>query len=334
MKSRWSVDAMPGLRALRQRVHAGWQRWLGQRIPPAQRTRLTQKNVFIFLTPAGLVFTLFLCVLLLTAINYRNNMVFLLTFLLAGVLVVAILHTFSHLAGLVLVAGSAKPVFAGQMASFEVLLLGEGRRDYPAIELAFAGGEAQLACVAGGGEARVRLHAGMQHRGRRRAPRVRVENRYPLGLLRAWSWVDLDMHCLVYPCPVAAALPLSGGGQQREGRTRSEAGMDDFRQLRDYQPGDSLRHVAWKTWAKGQPLQTRQYQAVHDEQLWLDWEQFAGLDTESRLSRLCFQVLEADRQGHRYGLRLPGQVLPPAQGPAQREQALRALALFGTGDGA
>lgn len=314
--------------AIRQRFEQGWSHWLDRRIPRSSSVTLNQKTIFIFPTAAGFVFLLFLLVMLLTAINYRNNMVFLLTFMMASVFVMAIHHTFFHLSGLTLVAGHAKPVFAGHMAAFELVLKRHAQRLYPLLEIAFDGGDSQTVSVTGD-EARLRLYLRMASRGYLSAPRVRIENRYPMGLLRAWTWVDLDMHCLVYPKPLPAQAAESSGGQQRDGHARHETGMDDFHQLRDYQPGDSLRHVSWKTFAKGQPLQTRQYHSMQDSQLWLDWEQFSGMADESRLSRLCFQVLEADRQGLRYGLRIPSSVLPPDSGEAQRERALRMLALFG-----
>jgi uncharacterized protein (DUF58 family) len=39
-------------------------------------------------------------------------------------------------------------------------------------------------------------------------------------------------------------------------------------------------------------------------------------------------VLDAEAQGLRYGLRLPGGELPPDSGKAQRDECLRRIALF------
>ena len=49
---------------------------------------------------------------------------------------------------------------------------------------------------------------------------------------------------------------------------------------------------------------------------------------EARLSMLCHWVLQADRFGQSYGLRLPGTVIPPNRGDAHRARCLEALALF------
>lgn len=315
----------------RRRGQALWQRWLTQRIPRARQQTLNQKTIFIVPTAAGWVFLLSLLVMLLTGINYENNLVLLATFLMGSVFVVAILHTFRYLSGLQLQSGAAQPVFAGQSAAFEILLTADAGRFYPALSLAFQGEEAQGVAVFGQQE-RLHLHCRMPLRGWQHAPRLRIENRFPLGLLRAWSWLDLDCRVLVYPKPLSAPEPLPAAGDDREGQHSPEPGIDDFEHLRDYQPGDSLRHVAWKTLAKEQPLQTREYRSHRDARCWLDWQQFAGHDTESRLSLLCHQVLSMDRQRQVYGLRLPERAIQPAQGPEQRERLLRALALHGQPD--
>ena len=54
----------------------------------------------------------------------------------------------------------------------------------------------------------------------------------------------------------------------------------------------------------------------------------ALVDGEERLSQLAQWVMLLDARGEHYGLELPGFVLEPAHGAAQRERALRALALF------
>ena len=65
-------------------------------------------------------------------------------------------------------------------------------------------------------------------------------------------------------------------------------------------------------------------------ELWLDWHELPpGLSQEAKLSRLTRLVLEADRQGLRYGMRLPGLALEPDTGEAHRLACLRQLALYG-----
>ena len=47
-------------------------------------------------------------------------------------------------------------------------------------------------------------------------------------------------------------------------------------------------------------------------------------DTEARLSQLCRWVVEADANGLRYGLAIPGVDIPPDSGDGHRERCLEA----------
>jgi uncharacterized protein (DUF58 family) len=152
-----------------------------------------------------------------------------------------------------------------------------------------------------------------------------------LGLLRAWSWVDLDLAALVYPRPLPGPRPESAGEGRPQGQQQLRPGSDDFHGFRDYRPGDNPRHVLWRAWARGQPLQTKQFAELQAQSHWLRWEGVSG-DREQRLSRLCHWVLALHRSGEVYGLELPGVRVPLGSGDDQRERCLRALALFGVAD--
>jgi uncharacterized protein (DUF58 family) len=165
-------------------------------------------------------------------------------------------------------------------------------------------------------------------RGRVRAPRLRIESRFPLGLFRCWSWVDLDIEFLVYPQPKSAG-PLPVGAVAGEGESQQKIrGWDDFSGLKPFQTGHSLRHVAWKQYAGGRDLYSKDYESTADNRLWLDWDLLAGRDVETRLSNLCHWALQAERQQCAYGLRLPGNRIEPSLGSRHLQRVLTLLALF------
>ena len=103
---------------------------------------------------------------------------------------------------------------------------------------------------------------------------------------------------------------------------------EDFYGLREYQPGDAIRHIAWRAYARSETLMTKQFAAYADRRVWLEWDHFEGLDREARLSRLCFWVLRLNSTNDEYGLRLPGLEIAPARGEAHRDEVLKTLALF------
>ncbi|MEZ5569158.1 MAG: DUF58 domain-containing protein [Halioglobus sp.] len=318
-----------GRQRLRERIQGRFARWVNRRIPAAREVTLDQRRIFIFPSRAGAFFILCLFVMLLTAINFQNNLSYALTFLLGTLFIVAILHTYANLSGLTIRALRARPAFPAQQTEFELMLAKAGKRDHYALHVKWPGSTAALVSLVEQETATLRLHMAVSKRGWFRPGRLLLESTYPLGLLRAWTWVDLDLHALVYPRPLASPDLPGVDSDQSDGTAVPVVGSDDFYGFRNYQRGDSLRHVHWKGLAKGQALQSKQYAAYTERSVWLEWDAFAGYGTEQRLSHLCYWALAFDTQGEEYGLRLPGVCIEPATGDKHRDNVLQALALYG-----
>jgi len=62
-------------------------------------------------------------------------------------------------------------------------------------------------------------------------------------------------------------------------------------------------------------------------ELWLEDAQTGLPDGEARISRLAAWILQADKLGQDYGLRLPGLTVRPGNGEAHKRRCLEALAL-------
>lgn len=304
--------------------------WRARRHPAAEREIcLHRRRIYILPTRYGCLFALLLFVMLLGAMNYSNSMAFALTFLLASLGLNAMWHTHRNLLGLHVVKGHAKPVFAGQVAHFKLNLHNPTGRARQRLAILWRGHRPVFADAPAGDTNSVDLGIPARTRGWLRPGRFRVFSYYPLGLFRAWSWLELDMAALVYPQPAATAPPLPAGSGGNESDRHGGPGREDYAGLRDYQPGDSPRHIAWKALARSDDLLTKQFAGETGATCWLEWDQLPGRDIEARLSILCRWVLEAHARGLRYGLRIPGRGIAPGNGDEHRRQCLRALALFG-----
>jgi uncharacterized protein (DUF58 family) len=164
-------------------------------------------------------------------------------------------------------------------------------------------------------------------RGWLRPGRFALLTRFPTGLFRAWSWLAPDWSTLVYPRPEGGAVPGPDAFVANERGGQFGEGDEDFRGLRRYQAGDPPRHLAWRLLARGQELHTKQFAGEAPSRVWLDWDALAGMDGEARIARLTRWVLDAERAGRVYGLRLPDAEIPPGQGAEHRHRCLQALAL-------
>lgn len=303
--------------------------WLDRRLGgPVRRTRLAHRRIFILPRRAGFVFAGLLLAIWLGAVNYLNSMAFLLCFLLLGISMLAMLHTFRNLAGLYVQAEPARPVFAGEQARFPIRLDNPDDRERAALRLRHGHQASVIVDVPPGSDTCATLTVTAPRRGWMRLKEFLIETHFPTGLFTAWSWVRLDARCLVYPTPESGQVPEPDGAGSASAGKRLKDGDDDFHSLRRYQPGDSLRQVAWRTLARGQELQTKRFAGYSADNTWLDWDSLPELGTEHRLSRLCRWVLDAEEAHRPYGLRLPGQVIAPGLGAAHRDRCLRALALY------
>jgi len=321
---------MPG--TLRHRLHETFVRWaLRVRPPEAAPIILVQRRVYVLPTRAGLAYAAALGVILLGAMNYNLSLGHALVFLLAGLGIVAILHTFRNLVLLEIRPGRCDPVFAGSPAQFSLVLENQRVEARTSLRL-FINYDVPLE-VDVGPHARTLATLGVPatKRGWLPMPRVTIETTWPLGLVRAWSYAVPDLQCLVYPAPAVKAPPLPWGGDSAQGSTRDGRGADDFSGLRKHQVADAPRHVAWKAVARQQdgPLLTKLFSGATAQQIWLDWQALPdAIDSEQRLSILARWMLDADAAGLMWGLRIPGVHFTPDHGPAHLGAGLRALALF------
>jgi len=90
--------------------------------------------------------------------------------------------------------------------------------------------------------------------------------------------------------------------------------------------------VDWKAYAREAPLLVKEYTQGAAELRDFDFSRLTQADPEARLSQLARWIVDAEAQGKRYGLTIPGVRLPPAHGPQHRHRCLAALALFGTAE--
>lgn len=300
-----------------------------KRGPETAPVKLDRHRVFILPTRQGLLFAAVVLLILIGSVNYDLNMGYALTFLLAGLGLVSILHTHRNLANLVISWGKTHPVFSGQQAEFPIILENHGRYVRFSIGVQVKQDAAVFHDVATAGSVTATVSIVTQKRGLLPCPRLQIFTRFPLGLFHAWSTIEPHFHCLVYPCPETKLTPyhsISGG---INGTSNQGEGNDDFSTLRNYRFGDPATHVAWKALAREQGLLTKQFSGQESVELWFDWNSMPGMETEARLSRLCRWVINADQTGAAYGLRFPGRTISPSKGNNHRAICLKALALFG-----
>ena len=319
-------------------------RWLSfishRSVTPTETVVLNRHQIFILPTRVGFLFALMLVVMLVSSMNYNNNMGYMLTFLLSSIAIVSTLHTQRNLLGLRVTVGRVKPVFAEETAQFELWLDNRGQdARYNLIWQSRFSQRMGLNCQINP-ELTIDIPAEQQInlvipilstvRGRLSLGTITVYSCFPIGLFYAWAPIHLDISAIVYPKPVGRKqLPRDKTPQSREGEYSCEGRGEDFIGYRDYQLGDSPRHIDWKAVARGQDWLIKQFGGINATLLWLSWDEVSLLnDVEASLSQLCLWILIADSQKIQYGLKMPHCTIEPNNGQQHREHCLQTLASY------
>lgn len=291
------------------------------RKPEALPVRLDRRRIYIVPTRSGLGFGLLLATMLFGALNYQNNAALLLTCMLGAALAGSMLLTWRELHDLTLRSLHAEHGFCDTRLPLQ-LAFADDRRSRPGLTIAVDGLEQP--CPLRRGSERARVTMPTEWRGWVEVPRMRISSTLPFGLFRAWSWITPAQRVLVYPRILAERQPPARNDDPVE-RT---AGGDEFAGLREYHPGDPIRHVAWKASARHEHLLVREFdRAAPGQPLRFDWHALSGIDRETRISRLAGWVCDAYAAARPWVLILENRhALGPASDTAHYHHCLTALA--------
>jgi uncharacterized protein (DUF58 family) len=298
---------------------------------------VNRRRIYIIPTRFGITLALLLVAMLIAGLNYNSNLGLAFGFLMVSLALVAMHHCHRNLLNLSVDAIAEVDAFAGDYASFEILLRNEAGIDRCDLEIRMdsssgraAGVFTALVSVPARGYQHGTVSVPMTRRGVRRLERFELRTRYPFGWFRAWTYVHSPLTAFVAPrpagertLPAAAAAAAVGTAAQSEVR-----GDEDFAGLRAYEAGVPLKHMAWKVLARGGEPAVRSYTGLAAEPEWLDFTSLHPLGVEARLSQLCRWVLLSEAAQRTYGLRIPGTEITPFRGAGHRSACLRALARY------
>lgn len=297
-------------------------------LDPQGRSVIGPWSIYILPTKNGLVMAVLLILMLVGSINYGSNLGYLVTFFLGGLWLVTVLTTWRNLLGLTFKPIEAPPVFASQPAYFRILLSNPGSLPRFGLQVDIKQGQGMMLDINSEESNPVILSLPSTRRGPLMLSNVSIHSTYPLGLFRAWTYLSMDLSCLVYPKPAEHGEPPTEPTYNPSDAGDRGVGADDFVGLRNFRHGDSPRHVDWKALARERGLMSKQFGGDRAHRISLDWDLLTESDPEQRLSLLTRFILRAEEEQLTYGLRLPGIDIEPGRQHMHMHSCLTALANF------
>ena len=297
-----------------------------------ERTRLRLTGLWFLFGPV-------LGCMWLAAVNYSNNLVYGVLYLIAALSFISAFHAWRNVASVEIEHVRVKPAFAGEEIEVEIHLRNRARRanhnlvferydrDVRPRHLALPIRGSSGVNLEGNDAQTVTVVLPPLRRGRYRFENLIVRSSYPFGLFWSFFRVAVKATYFVYPAPRGGSeLPEFRPSGQEGPPVNSRSG-DDFNGVRAYSPGESLRHIDWKAYARGRPLVVKQFSGGQEQELWLEARALNRLPLEERLSQLALWATEAEEAEIPYGLSLGEIKLAPHLGAAHQRRVMEELAV-------
>ena len=298
-------------------------------MPKGKSVTLSQRSTYIWPTGLSYFLSLIIVLMLIGATNYQNNLAFLLTFLIAGIGLVTMIFTYKNLQGIQFSLINPGEVFAGETLAVPISLKSNSKTKHFSIGVGLDKKQIKLVDVPEENYSSLTVDIKAEKRGRLKLPRFTVTSLFPFGWLRTWGYFAFDTDIIIFPEPLEPTrLETQNSGQDSDEGNRVE-GSEDLYGLRPYQEGEPLTRVDWKAYARERGMFIREFASYESSDLCFNWDDFPGVDQETRLSYLTYMVLEAASNQLNYALELPGNYVEYGEGESHRTKCLEALALYG-----
>ena len=309
-------------------------RWFAARAPKSDSATLNLRNVYIFFSREGMLFALLLVITFIAGINYGNNLVLGLCFYLISVWLISFHVTFAHISGLQVRLLEVTMAEAGTPVWVTLQLRNESRQPRRQLLLSFDqvgfeqatkqksektgkkshkkkpsnNNQNSILVTRLQDEQIIRLPVQTYSRGQLELPRLKIKTVYPLGIMRAWSYVYFARSAWVYPKPetfdwqaqyaIVSQEDLPTGGQYRQGQ-------DDFERLDNYIEGESLARVSWGHVARGQGMFTKHFADPVGHEQTLEYADMPAAHHEQKLAQMVYGALKLGELGVPFNMRLP-----------------------------
>lgn len=232
-----------------------WQNWANKRFCFESSKQLTQKDVLVFIYGQGYLYIVLIFITFIAGVNYANNLILGFCFLISAILCISFYITFKQLHGLK-ISSSFSDV--GQVGNTVQLTLYFQQSTAQNRYLWIKTNQHLEKIFIQNTQDKITFNFYTDVRGKFEFPNVQIYAVYPFGLVRAWTYLYLKNS--VWIAPKASEYQTENKYQQQS----FSQDVDEFRELRDYQTGDSLQAISWKQAARGQGLHIKVFEQYED----------------------------------------------------------------------
>ena len=279
------------------------------------------------ITKAGAIYIFLTIFIGVAAINTGNNMLYLITSFMLAVMGLSGLSSFINLLGLEFVLSPKEEIYAQKRTLFALQI--HNKKYFPSLLLGIDTGEKTtwVIYLPPQGGIKTTFWLSFSKRGWQKAPSLRIYSYFPLGFFARGFTLTSKEKFLVYPRPIYSHLSPTNSESPANMISTSTHTAEDFKGIREYTQGDSLRHVHWLITARVGQLVVKEFTGGGKREIWLKLSG-AMQDIETHLGRLTYACNYYFKLGYAVGLKTPRLSLPPKADERQRKKILQVLATY------
>jgi uncharacterized protein (DUF58 family) len=308
-------------------MRSRWDIWVKRRNSPGNPQIIDTRNLYILPSAFGWAYGVLVFLLLIGAINYQNNMIFLMTFLLAIIGMVSACEAHGNILNLSLKFIAVEDTNQGLPARLTLLVHADKKKRFgigfnialqPEIRLEKISHES----------IKVTIPIATPSRGCFSLPPIIISSIFPFGIFRVWSYAYFDEHYYVYPQPIDPGFwpePYTDSNGERK-RVSGDEEIYDLKQVEN--PWLEPKLIAWKIAARGQGWYLKKMNSPQVDQWLFKLNDLPSGDIERTLQHLSYWLQTAEESGLIYALELAGSSTEFARGKEHLQACLRKLALY------
>lgn len=311
----------------REIINKRWVGWVKKRNCAGNPQIVNTRNLYILPSGFGWAYGVVVVALLIGAINYQINTIFLMTFLLAIIGMVSASEAHGNLLNV----------------SIKLIDIEDAQQGTPAKINLFASVDKKIrfsiGCrIASQPESRLEkipteglpfiVPLETTVRGYFPLPPIVLSSIFPFGIFRVWTYVYFDEHYYVYPKPVDPGFwPDPCMDQKRE--KKNIQGDEEFYDLKHVEnPWTEPKLISWKTVAKGQGWYHKRMNTNEADSWIFKLTDLPSANIESKLQYLSYWLQTAEENNLLYALDLAGSSTKFSRGKQHLQHCLRQLALY------
>jgi uncharacterized protein (DUF58 family) len=290
-----------------------------------------KKQIYIIPTPPGLIFLLVIFVIFTGSFNENNNMGLLFSFFLFFVFLISIKETRNSILNLKINSIKIENSFAFSSANAK-FYFSNTKNDKKAIEVSTADEKIKIDSIKKNSTLKANLYIKSKKRGVYNSPVFLISSCYPYGIFKSFSYVSSKEKRVVYPAPAKKAISLTNLKSLMENYgniQNSNKKEDEFKGLKEYEKGDSIKRISWKSYSRGLGLYTKDFgEEINFDNIIIYFDKIKIKDIETKLSIICKTILDLEISGLNYGINIKNLEIPPGKGPDHQKKCLEILAEY------